>query len=72
LDLLKGDFPSENETNRQAIIKNREIELSQFFIKKAFSMTCIEHPENEVNLTNYLPIKQDEKHMVKGDHSFFI
>lgn len=70
LDQLGNSFPAEKETERMNIILNGEIELSQTFLRKGFSITSIEQPE--IPITNQFTQQIiDVKHKVEKQHSFF-
>lgn len=71
LQMLGDDFPGEKEDVRLNIILKGEIELSQFFIRKGYGITCIEWPEEIITNDSTPRTSYDIKKNVVQDHSFY-
>lgn len=71
LDMFGNTFPGSAETTRLNVILNGEIELSQFFLKRNYKLTCIEWP-NEM-ISNYTKplMYSDVKSIVREKHYFY-
>ncbi len=71
LKMLGQTFPAENEINRMKIIQKGEIDLSQFFLKRNYRITCLEWNNNAFGY-RCSPISNiDVKEHVQKKHPFY-
>jgi hypothetical protein len=71
MDMLGKAFPASNETKKLDIVLNGEIEMSQFFLRNDFKITCIEWPDLAISNQTIPPISSDIKTKVKARHYFY-
>ncbi|MEO5991367.1 MAG: hypothetical protein ABIP68_06990 [Ferruginibacter sp.] len=71
LKLFNGEFPGIHETEKDKIIYNGEIYLSNFFLKQDFKITCIEWPELPISIDSPKIIKRDIKRNPNAKHFFY-
>lgn len=71
LNMLPKVFPGEKEVDRLQIILNGEIGLSQFYLKRQFSIVCLEWPDEIIALSSKAISTADCKEKVKELHSFY-
>ncbi|MCF1421398.1 hypothetical protein [Mangrovimonas futianensis] len=71
LKMLDNEFPGVKEKIKRHIITNGEIELSQFFLKKGYKITCIEWPDIAITSQTPTLCNSDIKKNVKSEHYFY-
>lgn len=70
-NLLHGIFPGSTETDKLGVICNGEIAYSQFFLKKGYTITCIEWPQHEISNSTEPFEGNDIKENPSAEHSFY-
>jgi hypothetical protein len=69
--MLKCVFPGKEVTSILNIISKGEIELSQFFLKAGYGISCIEWPNEFVDLNSEPKIVRDVRGEVTKGHQFY-
>jgi len=71
LKMILKDFPGEHETEREKIIHEGEIGLSQFFLERNFGITCLEWPSSLVKKDSPPLASDDIKEYVTAQHPYY-
>jgi hypothetical protein len=71
MKMFGHDFPGANERERNKIIVNGEIELSQFFLRRKLKITCMEWSDMVITNQSDAPNNTDIKENVTFDHYFY-
>jgi hypothetical protein len=71
MDMLGAAFPASTKTEKLDIVLNGEIEMSQFFLKNNFKITCIEWPDKAISNQTLPIVSSDIKTKVTAKHYFY-
>lgn len=71
MDMLGGDFPASAKTERMDIVLQGEIEMSQFFLRNNYQITCIEWPDKAISNQTIPIVSFDIKKKVSAKHYFY-
>jgi hypothetical protein len=71
MKMLGEKFPGSTEIERNKIITEGEIGLSQFFLEKGYKITCIEWPDMAITNQSESSNKIDIKKSVTARHCFY-
>jgi hypothetical protein len=71
MDMLGGAFPASTKTERMDIVLQGEIEMSQFFLRNNYQITCIEWPDKAISNQTIPIVAVDIKKKVSAKHYFY-
>ncbi len=71
LNMLGDTFPGSDKSIKLDIICYGEIELSQFFLRKGYKITCMEWPNEEISSHSKPIVSRDIKDRVIKKHQFY-
>ena len=71
LNQLEGGFPGRKETEKENVITNGEIGLSQEFLDLNYKLTCMEWPDLAIDKKSKPPASRDVRTVVKQKHAFY-